>query len=253
MTIKVHRSFVLHSGGLDSSTALAMAVDQMNNTFDGISRSVVSISVNYGQRHLKETQLADQLCTFFGVPHEIVDMAEPPKSLLTSPEEDLPNASYADLPEGISPTYVPFRNGQLLSRIAGIAQGWIMDIEKNNHELDISEDWFEPSASVWFGAHADDAARDAYPDCTPEFIGAMATAIYLGTYFKVRLITPFTHMTKDKIVEIGRKLDLPYNLTWSCYGGGEHHCGTCPTCRARKDAFVMAGYYDPTVYEHVAT
>jgi 7-cyano-7-deazaguanine synthase len=207
---------------------------------EGIWHDVVSISVDYGQRHKKETEFAQKLCDFFGVSHETVSMAYPPKSMLTDPSIKLPSSTYAELPEGISPTYVPFRNGQLLSRIAGIAQGWIMEQDK----LGINA-----KASIWFGAHADDAARDAYPDCTPEFIGVMASAIHLGTYRRVRLITPFTHMEKKSIVEIGSKLGLPYDLTWSCYDGKEKHCGTCPTCRARKEAFQLAQLPDPTTYE----
>jgi 7-cyano-7-deazaguanine synthase in queuosine biosynthesis len=163
--------------------------------------------------------------------------------MLTNPEMKLPNSTYAELPEGISPTYVPFRNGQLLSRIAGIAQGWIMEQDTLG---------LTATASIWFGAHADDAARDAYPDCTPEFIGNMASAIYLGTYRRVRLITPFTHMEKKSIVDIGASLALPYMLTWSCYDGGPKHCGVCPTCRARKEAFTLAHVPDPTQYENTS-
>jgi 7-cyano-7-deazaguanine synthase len=107
----------------------------------------------------------------------------------------------------------------------------------------------EAQADIYFGAHAEDAQNWAYPDCTPEFIGAMANAIFVGTYRAVRLISPIMFMTKAQIVAMGDKLNVPFDKTWSCYKGGEKHCGKCPTCYARKDAFAVAGVRDPTVYE----
>jgi 7-cyano-7-deazaguanine synthase len=154
--------------------------------------------------------------------------------MLTDSSIAIPSISYADLPHGVSPTYVPFRNGQMLSKLAGHIQG-------NIH--------FTDDAMIYFGAHAEDAANWAYPDCTPEFVGAMANAIYIGTYQRVRLSTPWLHATKHEIITYGDKHGTPYHLTWSCYVGGERHCGVCPTCRARKDAFVKAGVADPTQYE----
>lgn len=230
-----NRAFVLLSGGLDSSTALVAAHAAASAEDD-----VVGVSINYGQRHVKEIDCAHDVCELLEVEHMIVDMAPPPKSMLTDPDAAVPDIAYSDI-EGMSPTYVPFRNGQLLSRVAGIAQGWIMD----QPLLTVST----TQATVWFGAHAEDAANWAYPDCTPEFIGAMAAAIYVGTYHKVRLIAPFQHMTKGELLYIGAQYGYDYQkLTWSCYKGGELHCGICPTCRARRAAFDEANIEDPTKY-----
>ena len=93
----------------------------------------------------------------------------------------------------------------------------------------------DPDAeAVYYGAHAEDAKNWAYPDCTPEFIGAQANAIYIGTYHKIRLHTPWMWLRKDEIITDGERLGVPWHLTWSCYKGGEFHCGSCPTCLARK-------------------
>jgi 7-cyano-7-deazaguanine synthase len=102
---------------------------------------------------------------------------------------------------------------------------------------------------VFWGAHAEDAENWAYPDCTPEFNGGMANAIYIGTYHKVRLAVPFQWLRKYQIVSRAFQLQAPLELTWSCYRGREKHCGTCPTCRARKAAFAQASHPDPTLYE----
>lgn len=223
------KAFVLLSGGIDSSTCLALAIGQAASPND-----VTAISMHYGQRHVKEIDSARALGSHYGVRHHVARLDEQPPSMLTDPDKQIPDVSYEDLPAGQSPTYVPFRNGQMLSRIAAIASASISE---------------EDDALIYFGAHAEDAARWAYPDCTPEFIGAMANAIYIGTYLKVRLIAPFMSNTKAQIVTAGTSFGVPYELTWSCYKGEEVHCGVCPTCRSRKDAFTQAGVADPTIYK----
>ncbi len=215
------KALVLHSGGVDSSTCLAIAM----KAFD----EIISVSANYGQRHLKEINYAKELCDHYGVAHEYFTLPDMPTTMLTDPDSEIPDASYANLPDGISPTYVPFRNGLLLSRIASIAQASEAD-------------------AIFFGAHAEDAQNWAYPDCTPEFIGAMANAIFIGTYQKTRLHTPLMWMKKYEIIQLGSKLGVPWKMTWSCYKGEDLHCGICPTCRARKEAFRLAGIADPTEY-----
>jgi 7-cyano-7-deazaguanine synthase len=142
--------------------------------------------------------------------------------------EEIPNASYADLPVGISPTYVSFRNGTMLSLLTARAQAWVMAMEATGVRAE---------ATLYCGVHADDGVNWAYPDCTPEFIGAMANAILIGTYNKIRLRAPLQYMDKRQVVEVGLKLGVPYTDTWSCYKGEEMHCGVCPTCRSRKEAF----------------
>src|SRR5690606_32391056 len=99
-----------------------------------------------------------------------------------------------------------------------------------------------------YGAHAEDAQNWAYPDCTPEFIGAMANAIFIGSYQRLRLWAPLMNMQKYQIVRVGADLGVPFHLTTSCYKGGDKHCGTCPTCISRKGAFIRANVPDPTVY-----
>ncbi len=212
--------YVLHSGGIDSSVCLAYAV----NTFE----NVIALSVNYGQRHQRELDCARTLRGFYDI-----DSKELPLSLgiggLTDPNQVIPQVGYDQI-EGVSPSYVPFRNGALLSLATSQAQG---DPE---------------GVGVMYGAHAEDAANWAYPDCTPEFIGAMASAIYIGTYHRVRLYTPLMWMDKASVVTLGAKLGVPFQYTWSCYEAGAVHCGVCPTCRARQLAFRTAGIPDPTAY-----
>ena len=104
------------------------------------------------------------------------------------------------------------------------------------------------AVAIFFGAHADDAANFSYPDCTPEFTGAMANAINVGSYYTTRLLVPLQYMNKQEIVEKGTKLGVDFANTWSCYTGGDLHCGVCPTCRSRREAFVAAGIDDPTKY-----
>jgi 7-cyano-7-deazaguanine synthase len=236
------RAFILHSGGIDSSTCLARAVKELGK------ENVLSVGVNYGQRHIREADFADDFADHYGVDRIIINMSQPPKSMLTDDQSKIPDSSYADLPHGISPTYVPFRNGSLLSRIAGIAQGWVMEQDALYPRTKSKIAGMTAEAQIWFGAHAEDAQNWAYPDCTPEFVGAMAAAIYIGTYHRVRLITPFIHNLKSEIVRLGTDMGVPYEKTWSCYAGGMQHCGTCPTCRARKGSFLEADLIDPTVY-----
>lgn len=245
------KAFVLHSGGLDSTTALALAIKQ----FDG---NVEAVSVDYGQRHFKETQQAQKICDYYRVGHRMLNLRGLMSSdnvMLTNPDIEVPNIDYADI-KGVSPTYVPFRNGTMLSAITAHAQKYVMsEMERCKHNANGTDNSEERLAhlakdlvGIYFGAHAEDALNWAYPDCTPEFIGAMANAIYIGSYFTIRLFAPFVSSTKADIVRVGFQLGVPYDLTWSCYKGEELHCGTCPTCRSRKAAFEAAEEIDPTEY-----
>jgi 7-cyano-7-deazaguanine synthase len=229
----MNRAFVLLSGGLDSTTALHMALGQ----YDGVE----AVSINYGQRHKKETQYARRMCNELNIKFTVLELNDILSGvMLTDKSIDIPNTTY-DKIVGVSPTYVPFRNGLMLSMIAAHAQKWIT--------ANTQPGFLQPNAGIYFGAHAEDAHNWAYPDCTPEFIGAMANAIHVGTYFAVRLHTPLMWMQKSEIVRLGTGLGIDYSKTWSCYAGGDLHCGTCPTCHARKQAFGKAGVPDPTEYE----
>lgn len=221
-------AFVALSGGIDSTTALSLAIRDFGK------ENTKAYSIDYGQRHKKEIECARAISSQMGVSHSVLMLGPQPKSNLTDPEGKIPEVSYADLPGGISPSYHHFRNGQILSLIAAQA---VASLAKEG-EL----------GTIYIAVHAEDAQNWAYADCTPEFIGAMANAIFVGTYQKVRLKAPLLELRKDEVVSLGVKLCAPYNMTWSCYIGGESHCGVCPTCRARRDAFVTAGFPDPTVY-----
>lgn len=232
------RAFVLLSGGLDSTTALAIAERDANTIWNG---GIECVSIDYGQRHQKEIKHAAHIAWLYDCQHSVLTLPDllAGGSMLTDAGKEIPNVSYDEI-EGVSPTYVPFRNGLMISMIAAHAQRWVNSAQKNQprHE-----------AGVFIGAHAEDAANWAYPDCTPEFIGAMANALYIGTYGAVRLHAPLMNMTKQEIVKRADALIVPLADTWSCYKGGEKHCGVCPTCRSRRQAFELAGVVDPTEYE----
>jgi 7-cyano-7-deazaguanine synthase len=233
---QVHKVFCLLSGGVDSTTTLAMAQHAFPDD------PIECVTVNYGQRHIKESQCAQWQAEYYQADHVVIDAQGLLTGMLVDKgenNEEIPNASYQDLPHGISPTYVSFRNGTMLSLVAARAQGWIMAQEAGG---------MVATATIYCGIHADDAANDAYPDCTLEFIGSMANAIYVGTYFKVRVRAPLVHMEKAEVVAQGNRLGVDYSKTWSCYVGEDKHCGVCPTCRARKEAFEEAIGFDPTEY-----
>lgn len=242
------RAFVLLSGGVDSTTCLYKAKEHM----DSVGGKVVAISMDYGQRHLKELDCAKRICKELNIEHEILDIKGFATGMLTDTSQEVPDCSYDDI-DGISPTYIPFRNGFMLSRLAAKAQEYVNKCLAENSggsKPELRE--FDTKDLVWiyFGAHAEDAENWAYPDCTPEFIGAMANAIYIGTYRTVRLVTPFSYSSKADIVRTGHRLGVLYEKTWSCYKGEKLHCGTCPTCRARRQAFTDAGVYDATIYQN---
>lgn len=286
------KAFVLLSGGMDSTTCLHQAIFDYMPEDPGIQlmygdKSIVAealrhaepgrleipwveaISIYYGQRHKKEMEYAKSTCERLGIKHTILDVGSLLRGdsvMLTDDSRgkvDVPNISYADI-KGVSPTYVPFRNGLMLSALTAHAQKWVN--EQNEDEafkitrelaesptLDESAEAKEKAmknvqAGIYFGAHAEDAHNWAYPDCTPEFIGAMANSIYIGSYMQIRLHTPIQWASKAQVVNLGESLGVDWKNTWSCYKGEEYHCGTCPTCLARQDAFLAAGTPDPTPY-----
>ncbi len=216
-------AYVLLSGGIDSSVCAALAKAEF--------KSVTGVGGIYGQRHIKELTQAAIVAEALGITYKEIDITSAMTiGGLIDPGMVIPQRSYDEI-EGVSPAYVPFRNGIMLSIITAIAS-------------------IDPEGQVvYHGAHTDDAAGWAYPDCTPEFMGGMANAIYVGTYHKIRLRTPLLHLTKAAVVTLGASLHVPFQHTWSCYTGGELHCGTCPTCQDRKKAFRISGRVDPTAYE----
>jgi len=203
-------------------------------------QNVEAFSIDYGQRHVKEGEYAENTCAKLKIKHSWIHLGRLlGNSMLTDDSIPVPSISYKDI-KGVSPTYVPNRNMTFIAAITSKAMQWV------NTQLADDE---TTTAGVYFGAHADDALNWAYPDCTPEFIGAMANAVHVASYFHVRLHTPVMWLTKSQIVLLGQKLGVPFEDTWSCYKGEELHCGICPTCRSRREAFQIADVLDPTMYK----
>ncbi len=213
------------SGGMDSTVALAKCFES------GIE---VKAAVNfwYGSKHNSiERRHAVVIASHYSIPIELIDLpfiASRFKSDLLQSGGEIPDGHYAD--PSMRKTVVPFRNGIMLSIAAGFAES-----------LGVN--------ALILGNHAGDHA--IYPDCRPEFTSSMASAIRLGTYGQIELLTPFVNMTKTEIVQEGHLLKVPFNLTYSCYRGEELHCGRCGTCFERREAFELARIHDPTRYESV--
>ena len=193
-------------------------------------RIALAISFDYGSNHnQREIECAKWQCKKLGIEHILIPLAfmsEYFQSSLLSGAQDIPKGEY-DI-ENMKSTVVPFRNGIMLSVACGLAESrGLKHVMMANHGGDHS----------------------IYPDCRPEFTRAMSEAMKTGTYEGVTLVDPFTNITKGDIAALGNKLGVDYSHTYSCYCGGEKHCGTCGTCRERKQAFEDAGLEDPTHYE----
>ncbi|MDO4503081.1 MAG: 7-cyano-7-deazaguanine synthase, partial [Coriobacteriia bacterium] len=191
-------------------------------------------SISYGQKHLREIQSAKAVAAHYGVEQRFLDLslifADSNCSLLSHSTEDVPHESYADQQAQTDgapvSTYVPFRNGLFLSSAASVALSLGCSV-------------------LYYGAHHDDWAGNAYPDCSREFVDSMRAAIELGTGGELTMDAPFVTWSKAQIVERGLELGVPYELTWSCYEGGDRPCGTCGTCIDRQRAFELNGTTDP--------
>lgn len=225
-----NEAMVLCSGGVDSTTCLGIAVDKYG------AENVVALSIYYGQRHTKEIESADKVTEYYGVEHISLDLEKifqySDCSLLAHSDKEIPEESYAEQIKKTngSPvsTYVPFRNGLFLSSAASIALSKGCEV-------------------IYYGAHSDDAAGSAYPDCSDEFNKAMNEAIYLGSGKQLKIEAPFINKTKSQVVKIGLDLKVPYEYTWSCYEGADKPCGVCGTCIDRAKAFEANGVKDPAL------
>lgn len=213
-------SAIIVSGGMDSITLL----------YDHKDEIALGISFDYGSNHnAREIPFAKMHCERLGIKHITINldfMHQYFKSSLLDGAEAIPEGHYAD--DNMKSTVVPFRNGIMLAIAIGIA-------ESNN--LD----------QVFIANHGGD--HTTYPDCRPEFINAIDAAATAGTYNNVKVIAPYTKITKSDIARIGKRLGIDYAETWSCYKGGEVHCGKCGTCVERKEALAEAGIEDKTIYE----
>lgn len=231
------KALVLSSGGCDSSTLVSMAVDKYGKD------NVITASLFYGQKHDKELECARKVAEYYDVKHIEEDISSVMKyagdvcSLLKGSKDEIVDKSYADQiaenGKGRVGTYVPFRNGLFLSIAAAYADS-LFPGEK---------------VDIYYGAHADDAAGNAYADCSEEFSDAMDKAINIGTYGNIHVVRPLINMNKAEVVKTGLKLGTPYHLTWSCYHGGAKAEGKCGTCRDRIAAFRANGVPDPIEYE----
>ena len=218
---------VLVSGGLDSATCLAKAVEDYG------ADEVVALNTYYGQKHEKEIKCAEQLAEYYKVRLLKMDLAQVMRysdCALLKGNADIDERSYADQmkEKGIVSTYVPFRNGVLLSVATAIA-------------LSVG------ATEVWYGAHRDDAAGAVYPDCSERFAHYMDAAIYEGSGGRVKLYAPFIKTNKAGVVREGIRLKVPYEMTWSCYEGGDRPCGKCGTCIDRAKAFAANRIKDPAL------
>lgn len=208
------------SGGMDSVTML----------HEFHERIALAVTFDYGSNHgTREMKMAQLHCQRLGIPHKVISLPfihEMFHSSLLEGADAIPEGHYAD--ENMRSTVVPFRNGIMLAVCAGLAED-------------------SGLAHVMLANHAGD--HSIYPDCRPEFVEAMSKAVQSGTYTKTDVWAPYTLLTKADIARRGAAMGIDYAETWSCYKGGDVHCGRCGTCVERREALAEAGVKDTTVYE----
>ena len=216
----MRNSLIALSGGVDSTTLL----------YEYREEIACAVGFDYGSKHnAREIAAAKAICRELEIPYLIIPLAfieEYFRSDLLLSGGEMQLGDYSE--ENMSSTVVPFRNGIMLSVLAGLAE---------------SRDLQQVLIANHFGDHA------IYPDCRESFVKPMGEAITAGTSNGVKLVAPYTALTKAEIVARGTRLGVPYGKTYSCYQGGERHCGRCGTCRERHEAFVANGLEDPTLYE----
>jgi 7-cyano-7-deazaguanine synthase len=220
------KTLVVLSGGMDSATLFYECLRDPSKEIVG------AVNFYYGSKHnAQERKCAEKICEINNVKITEIDLSfmnDCFKSDLLQSGGDVPEGHYAD--ENMKKTVVPFRNGIMLSIAAGLAESLEAD-------------------EIALGSHLGD--HDIYPDCRADFTEAMRAAIDLGTWTNIKLYTPFVEnkLNKTDIAELGSKLGVPFEFTYTCYKGGERHCGKCGSCTERKEAFKDSNVYDPTKYE----
>ncbi len=223
------KAVVLLSGGLDSTTTLAYALSK--------GYEVIPLTVRYGQRHSRELESARAVAAHYGIEHHTIvdlDLSILRTSALTSKDVPVPmRRSTEEIGHDIPVTYVPARNLILLSIAAGLCES-------------------EGGETIFIGANAIDYS--GYPDCRPDFFRAFEEVLKKGTKSGVEgkpitIQAPIISKTKAEIVKLGKELNAPLHLTWSCYQGGDRACGKCDSCLLRLKGFDEAGFTDPISYE----
>jgi 7-cyano-7-deazaguanine synthase len=215
------KAVVIYSGGMDSFTLLNRVIK------DGYD--VYALTFNYGQKHVKEVEVASTVCKQLNIPHKILDIS-PINQLMQSSSLvgslEVPEGHYEA--DNMKSTMVPNRNMILLS----LAIGYAVDIE---------------ASKVYYGAHAGDHA--IYPDCRPEFVHAMNDVAQIANYEPISIETPYLNSSKGEILKDGLSMNLTYENTWTCYNGREKACGKCGACVERLEAFADNSATDPVEYE----
>ena len=224
------RAVVLSSGGIDSTTAMAIAKSE--------GCEIYSLSFNYGQRHKIELEMAKKIAGFFSAKKHIIidiDLRKFGGSALTADIDVPKDRPLAEMNRGIPVTYVPARNTIFLS----FALAWAEALNAD---------------AIFIGVNALDYS--GYPDCRTEYINAFEKMANLATKagvvgktrFKIK--TPLINMTKAEIIKKGSELGIDYSFTWSCYDPQPDgaHCGRCDSCLLRKKGFKEAVVKDPTRY-----
>ncbi|MAD53972.1 MULTISPECIES: 7-cyano-7-deazaguanine synthase QueC [unclassified Idiomarina] len=212
---------VIYSGGMDSFTVLNKALEQ--------GHEVSALSFNYGQRHVRELDVAAKVCDELSIPHKVVDITAINTLLAGSSLTDdieIPEGHYEE--SSMKSTVVPNRNMILLSLAIGYAVS-------------------EGASAVYYGAHSGDHA--IYPDCRPEFVRQMNVVSQLANYEPIEVVAPYLDVDKNAILADGLRMALDYSNTWTCYNGRDKACGKCGACVERLEAFAANGVKDPLPYE----
>ena len=219
------KAIAIVSGGMDSVTLV--------HHLHALGHEVVVASFDYGQRHKKELEFAKAVADRFDLNHHLIDLSNITKliatSALTSDSIEVPDGHYAE--QTMRQTVVPNRNAIMLNVAAGLA----IQVEAQH---------------IATGVHAGD--HYIYPDCRPQFISSLETMLKIANEGFIdpefSILAPFVNSTKGEIARRGDELNVPWEKTWSCYKGGEIHCGSCGTCFERREAFAEFNLHDPTEY-----